>query len=144
MVSFFPFLEESQALENKYSKSVKFDVPMREISLITTPEGYYPKAFSVFAGEKVKFYLTNTGNTPSCLMLPEKELFMSARKGHVSEGSAYFQKTGVYRFYCPTGKIKGLVTVLPRPKSEEEIRAERKLASERKKKKIRVWYPREE
>lgn len=144
MVVFIPFLGESQALESNYGKGHKYEVPVREISLIATPEGYYPKDFSVFAGEKVKFFLTNTGNTPSCFMLPEKEIFLSAQKGHVSEGSAFFSKPGVYKFYCPTGKIKGHMTVLPRPKSEEELEAERRIASERNKTKVRIWYPREE
>jgi len=144
MAAFIPYMNDSQALESQFAQSKKFDVPVREISLIATPEGYYPEAFSVFAGEKVKFYLTNTGDTPSCLMLPDKELFLSAQKGHVSEGDAFFPKTGVYKFYCPTGKIKGRITVIPRPKTEEELEAERKLASERVKKKVRVWYPKEE
>ncbi len=144
MALFIPYIGESQALENQYAKAEKFDVPVREISLIATPEGYYPQAFSVFAGEKVKFFLTNTGDTPSCMMLPDKELFLSAQRGKISEGSAFFAKTGVYKFYCPTGKIKGRITVIPRPKTEEELEAERKLASERMKKRVRVWYPKEE
>lgn len=144
MAVFIPFMNETQALESTFAQSKKFDVPVREISLIATPEGYYPEAFSVFAGEKVRFYLTNTGNTPSCLMLPDKELFLSAQKGNVSEGTAFFPKTGVYKFYCPTGKIKGRITVIPRPKTEEELEAERKLASERMKNRVRVWYPKEE
>lgn len=144
MAVFIPFMDETQALESTFAQSKKFDVPVREISLIATPEGYYPEAFSVFAGEKVRFYLTNTGNTPSCLMLPDKELFLSAQKGNVSEGTAFFPKTGVYKFYCPTGKIKGRITVIPRPKTEEELEAERKLASERMKNRVRVWYPKED
>jgi plastocyanin len=144
MAVFIPFMDETQALESTFAQTKKFDVPVREISLIATPEGYYPEAFSVFAGEKVRFYLTNTGNTPSCLMLPDKELFLSAQKGNVSEGTAFFPKTGVYKFYCPTGKIKGRITVIPRPKTEEELEAERKLASERMKNRVRVWYPKEE
>jgi plastocyanin len=144
MAFFIPFMDETQALESTFAQSKKFDVPVREISLIATPEGYYPEAFSVFAGEKVRFYLTNTGNTPSCMMLPDKELFLSAHKGNVSEGTAFFPKSGVYKFYCPTGKIKGRITVIPRPKTEEELEVERKLASERMKNRIRVWYPKEE
>ena len=144
MAIFIPYIGETQALESQFAQEKKYDVPVREVSLITTPEGYFPEVFSVFAGEKVKFFLTNTGDTPSCLMLPEKELFLSAQRGKVSEGSAFFPKTGVYKFYCPTGKIKGRITVIPRPKTEEELEAERKLASERTKNRVRVWYPKEE
>lgn len=142
--SFIPYINETLALESTFARPKSFDVPVREISLIATPEGYYPESFSVFAGEKIKFYLTGTGNTPSCLMLPDKELFLSAQKGNVSEGTIFFPKTGVFKFYCPTGKIKGRITVIPRPKTEEELEAERKLASERMKNRVRVWYPKEE
>ena len=107
------------------------NIPWREISLIVTPEGYYPKTFSVFAGEKVRFFITSTTEQKSCFILAEKKLFMAAEKGVLSEGQAYFEKPGRYSFHCPTGKIKGHLTVLPG-----------KIPYEEGKDKLADWRPR--
>lgn len=128
------------ALEDSYyAKETRFSVPVREISIIATDEGYYPRRISVFKGERLKIFLTGKDKNPSCLTIPSKELFMAANRGEITEGSAYFKKTGVYRFYCPTGKIEGRITVLERPSKEEKIK--RKIAS--KPHRIRHWSPKE-
>jgi plastocyanin len=134
---------ELNALEYEFANAKKLDVPVRELAIIATEEGFYPEAFSIFAGEKIRFFLTTTSNTPSCLIIGEKELYLSATKGNVSEGTAYFEKAGNYKFYCPTNKIKGRLSVIKRPRTAEEIldARSRKIASENK---IKVWYPKEE
>ena len=104
---------QGQILEEKVYKS-----PYKEISIIIAPEGYYPKNISLFTGEKVKVYLTSIldQNISTCLMLPEKGLFMSVRRGAISEGGLFFKREGVYKFYCPTGKIEGKFIVLKKGK----------------------------
>jgi plastocyanin len=131
------------ALEYKFGNAKKLDVPVRELAIIATEEGFYPEAFSIFAGEKVRFYLTTTSNTPSCLIIGEKELYLSATKGNVSEGVVFFEKAGNYKFYCPTHKIKGRLSVIKKPRTAEEVldARSRKIASENK---IKIWYPKEE
>jgi hypothetical protein len=130
----------ASALEEQLLKPKKFDVPMREHSVIVTDEGYYPKHISLFVGEKIHFYLTSTLPNPSCLLMPDKNLFLSAVKGKVSEGEAFFNKAGTYKFYCPTGKIVGRITVLAKKVAEEERPKKRAPASVSKK--LRVWRPR--
>jgi hypothetical protein len=122
-----------------YSEKVKYKVPVREYSIIVTQEGYYPKQISLFEGEKLKIFLTSTLNSPSCFMLPQKKLFMAARKGEVTEGEAYFNEPGIYWYYCPTGKIKGKITVLEKLESKKIV--ERKIASESR---MGQWRPRDE
>ena len=133
----------ANSIEYKYSKGKTFDVPVRELAIIATEEGYYPEGFSIFAGEKIRFFLTTTSNTPSCLIIGEKELYLTATKGNVSEGTVYFDKPGRFKFYCPTNKIKGRLSVIKRPKTAEEVidARHRKIASENK---VKIWYPKEE
>ena len=136
-------LPESNALEYEFANAKTFDVPVRELAVIATEEGFYPERFSIFAGEKVRFFLTTTSNTPSCLIIGEKELYLSATKGNVSEGTIFFEKPGNYKFYCPTNKIKGRLTVIKRPRTADEVlqARSRRVASENK---IKVWYPKED
>ena len=128
------------ALDYDFAKAKKFDIPERNVSIIVTDEGYYPKSLSVFKGEKVKFFVTSTSKNPSCLLLPEKKVFLSAQKGKLSEGAAVFAEKGVHKFYCPTGKIFGEIVVLERPSVVKKRRAARELASE----KVKIWIPRDE
>ena len=128
------FQAESQSLTETYFKK-----PAREISIIIAPEGYYPKHIPVFTNEKIKIYLTSTlpGHLSTCLMVPEKSLFMSVTKGKISEGTISFKKDGVYKFYCPTGKIEGKFIVY-RKGLKKEVRANIGGKSYKKE-----WMPRE-
>ena len=139
----FIILPELNALEYGFANATTFDVPVRELAVIATEEGFYPEKFSIFAGEKVRFFLTTTSNTPSCLIIGEKELYLSATKGNVSEATIFFDKPGNYKFYCPTNKIKGRLTVIKRPRTADEVlqARSRRVASENK---VKVWYPKEE
>ncbi len=145
LIGFFFLLgvTNSQGLEYRFAKGKTFDVPTRELSIIATEEGYYPQSFSVFVGEKIRFFLTTTSNIPSCLIIREKEFYLAGTKGNVSEGVVYFEKPGSYQFYCPTNKIKGRLSVIKRPKTAEEViqARKRKVASESK---IKIWYPKDE
>ncbi len=130
----------SYALEDFYNKASKYEVPKRNLSVIAAPEGFYPKKFTVFVGELVRFYVTGTSDTPSCLILKGKDLFLGAKKGKISEGQVYFDKAGKYQFYCPTGKISGQITVIERP-DQKRSRIRRETASQ---KIIKIWRPRDE
>lgn len=118
-----------------YGAEVKYEVPIREHGVIVTNEGYYPKRLSIFAGEKIKFFVTSTADQPSCLLVKGKEIFLAAEKGKMAEGEAFFERPGVYTYYCPTGNIEGKITVLPK-----KSKVRRSVAS----KKVRVWIPKEE
>ena len=128
------FQADSQSLTETYFKK-----PMREISIIIAPEGYYPKHIPAFTNEKIKIYLTSTlpDHLSTCLMVPEKSLFMSVTKGKISEGFISFKKDGVYKFYCPTGKIEGKFIVY-RKGLKKEVRANIGGKSYKKE-----WVPRE-
>lgn len=126
--------------EGPFSKTRRFDLPIREQSIIVTDEGFYPKSISVFKGEQVRFFVTSTSDNKGCFILKGKDLFLAAEKGKVSEGLVYFEKPQSVEFYCPTLPSKGRLTVLERPKDKKQQRAQRTMASE----KIRIWMPREE
>lgn len=91
--------------------------PVREISIIASEDGYYPKNIIAFRGEKVRLFLTGTMSEPSCLIMPEKSLFLSAKKGSISEKEVVFEESGSYKFYCPSGQIEGRLVVLDRSNS---------------------------
>lgn len=123
------FLLISQVWANE-AKKIQ---PTREISIIVTKEGYYPKSISVFEGEKVKFFVTSTVEDPSCVIVESHKVFMAANKGKVTEGETVFDKAGHFAFYCPSSKNDGKIVVLKKQLPKRDIAAE----------KADVWMPRE-
>jgi plastocyanin len=111
--------------------------PTREVSIIVTKEGYYPKSLSVFEGEKIKFYVTSTVEEPHCLIVEGHKVFLAANKGKVTEGEAVFEKAGEFAFYCPSSKNDGKVVVLKRQSPKREM------ASERSNNDAMLWTPKE-
>lgn len=130
----------SQALEETYFKSKQYTRPEREQSVIVTSEGYYPKVIHAFSGEKMKFFVTSTSSRPSCFTVPEKQLFLAANRGEITEKVVYFDRPGVYEFNCPAGGIKGRIVVQEHPAMRRE-RIRREIASE---KRVKIWRPRDE
>jgi hypothetical protein len=117
-------------------KDHKFATPLRKYSVIITDEGYYPQELVAFAGERLKLFVTSTKDRASCLLMPDKKLFLSVVKGKVAEGELFFNTAGSYKFYCPTGKIKGKITIMPRKNT-----VDRKVASENI---VNIWLPKDD
>ena len=111
-------------------------VPRREISVIVTKEGYYPKNLTVFQGEKVKFYVTSTVEEPDCLLVQGHKVFLAANKGKIAEAEATFETAGEFSFYCPSSKHDGKITVI----KKHEPRAVRGLAGQND---PEVWTPKD-
>lgn len=109
--------------------------PTREIAIIVTKEGYYPKSISVFEGEKVKFYVTSTVEEPHCLIVEAHKVFVAANKGKVTEAETTFDKAGQFAFYCPSSKNDGKVVVMKKALPKREIASEKKHDM--------VWTPKE-
>lgn len=110
--------------------------PVREVSIIVSKEGYYPKNFTVFQGERVKFFVTSTVDSPDCLIVQGHKIFMSATKGKITEGEAIFEHPGTFAFYCPATKHDGTVTVM----KKVDPLAGRTIASD---KNGHLWVPKE-
>lgn len=108
-------------------------VPTREVSIIVTKEGYYPKKLSVFEGEKVKFFVTSTIEDPNCFIVESHKVFLAANKGKITEGETTFSHPGEFSFYCPSSKFDGKIVVLKKQSNKREIASE----------KPSVWMPRE-
>jgi plastocyanin len=100
-------------------------LPTREMSVIFTKEGYYPKSISVFEGERVKFYLTSTVEDPGCLIVEGHKLFMAASKGKLTEAEVHFERPGEFSFYCPSSKNNGRVVVIPKQQPKREVASEK-------------------
>jgi plastocyanin len=128
------FFSQAQGNENKVSPLPR---PTREISLILSKEGYFPKSVTVFEGEKVKFFVTSTDETPGCVVVESHKVFLAANKGRVSEGESIFETPGEFAFYCPGSKHDGKIIVLKKTVPKREI------ASEKKSQAPEVWIPRE-
>lgn len=109
--------------------------PTREVSVIVTKEGYYPKTLTVFEGEKVKFFVTSTIESPDCFIVESHKVFMSANKGKISEAEAVFDKAGEFAFYCPSSKNDGKIIVMKKASYKREVASE--------KVKSMVWTPKE-
>jgi plastocyanin len=98
---------------------------VREVAVIVTKEGYYPKYLTIFEGEKVKFYVTSTVENPDCLIVESHKIFMAANKGKVTEAEALFDKAGEYAFYCPSSKNDGKIVVLKKVAPKREVASEK-------------------
>lgn len=109
--------------------------PMREVAVIVTKEGYYPKSLSVFEGEKVKFYVTSTIEEPHCMIVESHKVFLAANKGKVTEAEAVFDKAGEFAFYCPSSKNDGKIVVLKKSVPKREVASEKSHEG--------VWTPKE-
>lgn len=138
---FFAF--RAQGLEEDYFQKEYYSDAKREVSVIASPEGYYPKNVVVFAGEEVQFFVTGSKQFPSCFILENSELFLPANPGEISEGVHKFERPGKIKFYCPQGKLTGHITVLEHPDATRERKMKRKIASE-KGDKVRFWRPKDE
>ena len=111
-------------------------IPTREVAVIVTKEGYYPKSLSVFEGEKIKFYVTSTVEEPHCMIVESHKVFLAANKGKVTEAEAVFDKAGEFAFYCPSSKNDGKIVVL------KKVVPKRDIASERRHNDM-MWTPKE-
>lgn len=119
-----------------------FEHPYREFSVILTDSGYFPKKLVAFEGDKVKLFVTSTIDKPECLVVEDHKIFLEATKGKITYGESIFRKAGEYKFYCPSSRYKGMITVLKRPGSSKEpisIMPTREVASE----KPSYWTPRD-
>lgn len=110
--------------------------PTREVAIIVTKEGYYPKHLSVFEGEKVKFFVTSTVEEPNCLIVESHKVFMAANKGKVTEAEVVFDHPGEFAFYCPSSKNDGKVVVLKKYIPNRDIASENG-------NKTKLWVPKE-
>lgn len=114
--------------------------PTREFSVIVTKEGYYPRKISLFAGEKLRLFVTNLTDEQNCLIVTGHNIFLAAQKGNITEGEALFDRPGVYPFYCPSSKFNGQITVIEK-KKKVVILPQRGIASE--KSAPAVWMPKD-
>ena len=118
-----------------------FDKPQRELSVILTESGYYPDHLVAFEGERLKLFVTSTMSKPECLVVEDHKIFLEASKGKITSGESVFNKAGKYKFYCPSSKFHGFITVLEKRKEEKEpinIIPSREVASD----KPAYWLPR--
>lgn len=124
------------SLNSFAQEAKKVNPPTREVAIIVTKEGYYPKHLSVFEGEKVKFFVTSTVEEPNCLIVESHKVFMAANKGKVTEADVVFENPGEFAFYCPSSKNDGKIVVLKKQNMKREIASE-------KGNKASVWMPKE-
>ncbi len=126
-------VQAEEVVQKEVAKKVH---PTREVSIIVTKEGYYPKHLSVFEGEKVKFYVTSTVEEPNCLIVESHKVFMAANKGKVSEAEVVFEHAGDFAFYCPSSKNDGKIVVLKKQVPKRDIASD-------KGNEASVWMPKE-
>lgn len=131
-----------QGLERSYFLGEKFETARRNVAIIASDSGFYPKRPMVFVGEKVTIYITSTTERPSCLIIKGKEVYLEAQRGEVSKGEVFFQNPGIYEFHCPASGHKGEFVVLEHPR-DKRSRIQRNLASKMSKR-VKIWRPRDD
>lgn len=132
------FLSFTHSVEAKSPFEEKtFDIPVREISIIATDDGFYPNKVMAFTGEKVRFFITSTSGQKQCFILQKHDVFVAAEKGKVNEAHIELENAGRYKFYCPSTTFTGHLTVFEKFKQEDGF--ERAPASVKPK----YWMPRD-
>lgn len=99
-----------------------FDNPVREISVIITEDGFFPNKISAFEGERVKFFITSTAKDKQCFILQRHELFLGVENGKVNEGEVMLDSPGRFRFFCPSHKKQGHLTVIRKHVEVQKLR----------------------
>ena len=130
------------ALEQSYFLAQTHEVPKRDVSIIASANGFYPKRPVAFVGEKISLYVTSTTDRPSCLIVKGRDVYLEAQRGEVSIAQVYFKSSGIYEFFCPASGHKGEFVILEHPRDKRE-RINRELASKADKK-VKVWRPKDE
>ena len=110
------------ASANEMFAEKNFEDPIREISVIVTDDGYFPNKISAFEGEKIRFFVTSTAKDKQCFILQKHELFLGVDRGSVNEGEIKLNQAGRFRFFCPSNKKQGYLTVLKKEVPVEEVR----------------------
>ena len=119
-----------------------FSSGKRSFSIISTAEGYYPEKLTAFVGEELSLFFTNTQKRPNCMVIPEKNVFLAAARGSISESKVTFDAPGKFVFYCPSHSGQGEITILPRTDLEAE-KKKRSIASVNEED-SGPWIPRDE
>lgn len=138
----FSCLSSFALKEKNYFNAKTLEKPTREISIIITPTGYYPSRPIAFVGERVKLFVTSTTDQPTCLILKNRDVFLEAKKGQVTEAEVFVEHEGEIEMYCPAGGHKSKLVVLEHPNSKSE-RISREIAQERAKN-LKIWRPKDE
>ncbi len=107
-------MSDKKPSTDSYALEKKISPPQRDVSVIISREGHYPQTLVFFKGERVRLYVTTTLHEGSCFSVPSKDIFLTVKRGEISEGVLFFNKSGIYRFNCPIGKITGKIVVLER------------------------------
>lgn len=128
-------------LIEKDFKEKTFKQPLRELSVIITDDGYYPNKMMAYVGEKVRFFVTSTSKKGQCFILQKHEVFISAEKGQLNELDVVLDNPGKYRFYCPSNKNFGHLTVLEKDADNKEVG--RDIASKGQSHQSEYWTPRD-
>ncbi|MEX1100131.1 MAG: cupredoxin domain-containing protein [Bacteriovoracaceae bacterium] len=136
LFAFYPICllaEESEAFKAK-----TFEKPVREFSVIATDAGYFPNRIFAYVGEKARFFVTSTDDSPQCFLLEDHNVFLAAKKGKMEEAQVEFKYPGRFEYHCPSTKFKGHVTVVAKPGIKKSART-REVASEKKD----YWTPKD-
>ncbi len=128
---------QALSIELKRFGKKDFESPVREFGVIATKSGYFPERMFAYVGEKARFFVTSTDESPQCFLLKDHNVFLSAEKGKMQEALVEFKYPGRFEFYCPSTKFKGYVTVVERPGTKRKIK--REIASEKK----TYWTPKD-
>lgn len=131
----------SHSLIEKDFKEKSYTYPLREFSVIISDDGYYPNKMLAYVGEKLRFYVTSTAKKSQCFILQNHEIFISAEKGQINEMEVVLDNPGRYKFYCPSSKHIGHLTVVAKDSGKQDVI--RAVASEKTTDKTEYWTPRD-
>lgn len=126
------------AVEDTYFKNQKLEIPIREVSVIVSKEGFFPNRLVVFRGEKVRFFLTSTIGGAQCFNIPSYNLFVSPAQSKVAEAEVYFDRAGIFPVNCPNNSMNARVVVLERAEDRKESERRGRVGHP-----VHIWMPKE-
>lgn len=122
LLALFPISLTAQ--EPKPFEAKAFKAPVREFSVIATDSGYFPDKLFAYVGEKARFFVTATADSPQCFLLKDHDVFLAAEKGKLEEGQVAFKYPGRFEFFCPSTKFRGHITVVEKPGAKKKLKRE--------------------
>ena len=89
----------------------KESYPKREVAIIASKDSFWPNYITAYQGENLYIYFTSLADQ-SCFIIKEKKFLLSARQGELVEGNIFFDRAGIYTFFCPAMKNGGKIFIL--------------------------------
>jgi hypothetical protein len=95
----------------------------RTLSIIATPDDFFPSIITAFKGERIKIFLTNTDKASHCFTIKEFNIYLGLSQNKIQSVEMELNESGQFHYYCQGTNSRGILYVLNRDGSPLDKRA---------------------